>query len=188
MASVLAALQARTFDGSGAWAGFAFDVGTALEWAAITGRSAEERDVAKSIKEIVDAVGNCGPRALAGVVSAIQERTAVVTGNAALFGLLAMCTKERARDIVKGATGGRCGASAWARLRARYGTASADVFTQVMRFEWTGASFRDRWRGGANGQLRWRGCLRRWPTRLWSHSLSRGVSAAAQGRSSRRCG
>ena len=155
MAHMLAALQATPFDGERTtWASFTFDVENVLSWAGMTGRTAEEQELARAVTDIMKAACVATNGTLGSIQDEIAKAPRLARGNEALYGILAMCTKGRAKDIVKTEQATRCGAAVWVKLQTRFARAGADVYNEVMRFNWSGP-FEDRWRafGTAVGQL-----------------------------------
>ena len=124
---------------------FQFDLEKMLTMSQLVGKSAEERNAASVMLDILAGTRN---GSAAEVAAEIVTHAAKVSGQKVLYAVLAANTAGRARMIVR-EDNTKNGAWAWARQRERFGRDSgATSFTEVFQYGWPSEKpFEDVWRG-----------------------------------------
>ena len=123
---------------------FQFDLENVLTMSQLVGKSAEERNAASVMLDILAGTKN---KTAAEVAVEVVTEAPRVSGQKVLYAVLAANTAGRAKVIVReDAT--KNGAWAWARLRERFGRDSgATSFTEVFQYSWPNEKpFEDVWR------------------------------------------
>ena len=109
---------------------FQFDLENLLTMSQLVGKSAEERNAASVMLDILAGTKN---RTAAEVAGEVVTDPAKVSGQNVLYAVLAANTAGRARKTVR-EDNTKDGARAWARLRERFGRDSgATSFTEVFQ-------------------------------------------------------
>ena len=123
---------------------FQFDLENMLTMSQLFGKSAEERNAASVMLDILAGTKN---RSAAEVAAEVATDPAKVSGHKLLYAVLAANTAGRARMIVR-EDNTKNGAWARARLRERFGRDSgATSFTEVFQYSWPSEKpFEDVWR------------------------------------------
>ena len=123
---------------------FQFDLENMLTMSQLVGKSAEERNAASEMLDILASTKN---RTAAEVAAEVVTDAAKVRDKKVLHAVLAANTAGRARMIVR-EDNTKNGARAWARLRERFGRDSgATSFTEVFQYGWPSEKpFDDVWR------------------------------------------
>ena len=123
---------------------FQFDLENMLTMSQLVGKSAEERNTASVMLDILAGTKN---GTAAEVAAEVVTDPAKVSGQKVLYAVLAANTAGRARMTVR-EDNTKNGAWAWARLRERFGRDSgATSFKEVFQYGWPSEKpFEDVWR------------------------------------------
>ena len=123
---------------------FQFGLENMLAMSQLVGKSAEERNAASVMLDILAGTKN---KTAAEVAAEVVTEAPNVSGQKVLYAVLAANNAGRARMIVR-EDNTKNGAWAWARLRERFGRDSgATSFTEVFQYSWPSEKpFEDVWR------------------------------------------
>ena len=125
----------------------------------IGGRSEAQRSAGRNITAILGAADSVSATSIADFVSQIDQKgPEFKQANVLLYHMLFQRTTGRAREVVRLQAQTKCGASAWLKLRERYGPMQATGLSDVLEFRWSGHPV-DCWRAFCTRVGRVRGML-----------------------------
>ena len=136
-----------TFGGTDAdWQTWREEVESALQMLEIGGRSEAQCSAGRNITAILGAADSISAATVADLVSQIDRKGAEFKqANVLLCHMLFQRTTGRAREVVRLHAQTKCGASAWLKLRERFGPMQATGLIDVLEFRWSGHP-EDNWR------------------------------------------